>query len=454
MNTSLYATQLKTGWATFVALSVCCILLVSCGPGPQVDSEWVFDRIAAVRNLTDQTVLERIAMEDEDAGVRHNAVVKLTNQALLAKIVLQDDCGDIRHAAVERITDQTLLAKIAVEGNGDIHHQVKSRLTDPTLLAMIGMWVRPGLTERVSDQELLAKIALTSDAPEIRDAAIRTLSDVTLLLRVFINAKTHTVRMNAYSRLASDITIARLSAIAESDSSIRSSVAVLANLFRTLDYKDRTEDWEIIHWLMTPPYSTDLGYIEDFSKQQTIMHNSNFYRTSDNAGVTLSRTGNWISVKLSKVDKPLSCGGMPDPEWRTTLNVETVITLWNVVEECLPYLSERSLAKLAMEFPEERWQHFRICSDAIERIHTQTILVEVALNSKYWHAAEKAIEKITDQATLGRIAVQTKTYGVGVKATEKITNQTVLGEIALKSNCRVVRKFAQDRLSKLQTTSK
>jgi len=74
-------------------------------------------RAAAVKNLTDQAILLSIAQKrDEDNYVRETAVRQLTDQATLAGIALSLSDLDCRRAAVESLTDQTLLAKVAVEG--------------------------------------------------------------------------------------------------------------------------------------------------------------------------------------------------------------------------------------------------------------------------------------------------------------------------------------------------
>jgi len=72
-------------------------------------------RLNAVYHLTDQQVLAKIAAEDKDGGVRGAAVLGLTDQTLLAKIAVDEPDQRVREAALYGITDLTLLGKIAAE---------------------------------------------------------------------------------------------------------------------------------------------------------------------------------------------------------------------------------------------------------------------------------------------------------------------------------------------------
>jgi len=57
----------------------------------------------AVLNLTNQSVLAKIAVEDKSPDVRVNAVLKLTSHPLLAKIAAQDESPRVRDAAREML---------------------------------------------------------------------------------------------------------------------------------------------------------------------------------------------------------------------------------------------------------------------------------------------------------------------------------------------------------------
>lgn len=62
-------------------------------------------RQAAVRNLTDQSLLAKIALEDEVQSVRESAIGKLTDQALLARIAVEDKQYEVRYTAKQRLAE-------------------------------------------------------------------------------------------------------------------------------------------------------------------------------------------------------------------------------------------------------------------------------------------------------------------------------------------------------------
>ena len=87
-------------------------------------------RSAAVRKLTDQTLLAKIAVSDQAPEVRCAAAEKLEDQTLLTDIIISESNREVRQtgirklfghdtavrrAAVDQLTNQALLAKVAVD---------------------------------------------------------------------------------------------------------------------------------------------------------------------------------------------------------------------------------------------------------------------------------------------------------------------------------------------------
>jgi len=79
-----------------------------------------FVRQSAIQNpnLTDQKLLADIAENDKDGGVRGAALEKLSDQKILMYFV-QDKENPDRWWAIKKLTDQTMLAKIALEDSFD-----------------------------------------------------------------------------------------------------------------------------------------------------------------------------------------------------------------------------------------------------------------------------------------------------------------------------------------------
>ena len=77
-------------------------------------------RLAAVQKLTDQSLLEKVAFEDQDEQVREAAVARITNQVVLAKIATQHTNGSIRAQAVWYLTDPVVLDKIVTNEKEEV----------------------------------------------------------------------------------------------------------------------------------------------------------------------------------------------------------------------------------------------------------------------------------------------------------------------------------------------
>ncbi len=94
---------------------------------------------AALRNVTDQALLAKVAVENKDYDVRVAAVHNLTDQALLVKFALSGDGRHIpRDAAVETLTDEAALAKVALESeDAHIRQAASAKVIDPALRAKI-----------------------------------------------------------------------------------------------------------------------------------------------------------------------------------------------------------------------------------------------------------------------------------------------------------------------------
>jgi hypothetical protein len=93
----------------------------------ELDKIALEDKDAGVRRLatdavTDQTLLAKIALDDGDASVRAAAVAKVVSQSLLAKIAVEDKDASVRKAAGERLSAQTSLSSIAVAGQPAVVH--------------------------------------------------------------------------------------------------------------------------------------------------------------------------------------------------------------------------------------------------------------------------------------------------------------------------------------------
>ena len=178
-------------------------------------------RIGAAANLTDQTVLTTVALQDKEPSVRVAAVRKLTDQALLAKFVLQDKEPGVRIAAVKKLTDQVLLAKVALQDKEpDVRIAasaarqllVESVTDQASLTKLVGkdedFGVRRGAIEKLTDQALLATLASEDQDSLVRLAAVKKLTDHAVLAKVALQDKEPDVRLAAVKELTDQTALA------------------------------------------------------------------------------------------------------------------------------------------------------------------------------------------------------------------------------------------------------
>ena len=105
---------------------------------PGSAERYVVVRAAAARNLIDQSLLAKIAVTDPDFSVRAAAAEKLTDQTLLAKLALEDRDKRVQTAAAMRLSDQSLLALVARNGaNPNARYAAAGKLMDMHVLGTI-----------------------------------------------------------------------------------------------------------------------------------------------------------------------------------------------------------------------------------------------------------------------------------------------------------------------------
>jgi len=148
--------------AAFVALAV------AFGGDTGPNSPHRFDRVSAVSELTDQTLLAKIATQNRHEGVRLAAVDKLTDQATLARIAAEDENQRVGWNALVTLhaPEQEILAQIATEARvAIVRYTAVLKLTDHTMLAKIAKEAedtraRGTAVSKLANQTVLAKIAI------------------------------------------------------------------------------------------------------------------------------------------------------------------------------------------------------------------------------------------------------------------------------------------------------
>jgi hypothetical protein len=113
-------------------------------------------RSSAVENLTDQALLAEITKTDGEASVRARAVAKLTNQAVLAEVAKADKDGSVRRTAAERLNDQEVLADVAMNASDDVCACLAlERLNNKPVIAEAAMRAASDLVRHIATYKVL-----------------------------------------------------------------------------------------------------------------------------------------------------------------------------------------------------------------------------------------------------------------------------------------------------------
>lgn len=117
-------------FARFVPL-VIIVILLGCGSAPSRKGD------AMKNGHLSQSELAHLAVEGSDLQVRVNAIKQLSDQTILARLALEDKDEYVRSAAISNryFKDETLLTNIADKDSSDVvRDAIWLKLTDKTVL--------------------------------------------------------------------------------------------------------------------------------------------------------------------------------------------------------------------------------------------------------------------------------------------------------------------------------
>jgi len=164
-------------------------------------------RATAVRELSpDQTdVLQGIAQDDKDAGVRRVAIKKLEDPTILTLIAERDPDESLRQIASEKAS--TLLIGAATsEQDEQTCREALDQITDQRALAEVAKTaaqreIRMAAVERLTDEKALADVARGAREPQVRLETLRKVVDVATLRSIALNDERKEVCLAALERL-------------------------------------------------------------------------------------------------------------------------------------------------------------------------------------------------------------------------------------------------------------
>jgi len=164
-------------------------------------------RAAAVRDLSpDQIdVLQGIAQNDRDAGVRRIAIKKLEDPLILNHIAQQDPDESLRQLAAEKAS-ALLVATATSDADTQASLDAQARIDDQRALAEVAKnaalpEVRLAALQRLSDDKALAEVVRNAREPQMRLETLRVITDVAVLRSVALNDERKDVCLAALERL-------------------------------------------------------------------------------------------------------------------------------------------------------------------------------------------------------------------------------------------------------------
>ena len=136
-----------------------------------------------VMRLSDQSVIAHMAINDEDAKIRMQALRKLKDQSAIAHIAKNETKANIRSHAVYKLKDQAVLAYVAVnDEDAKIRMQALKKLKDQSVIANIAMNEkktknRMQALNQLKDQTVIAHVAMNDTENNLRKRALYKLKN-------------------------------------------------------------------------------------------------------------------------------------------------------------------------------------------------------------------------------------------------------------------------------------
>ncbi|MEE8307036.1 MAG: hypothetical protein V3R81_07200, partial [Gammaproteobacteria bacterium] len=149
-------------------------------------------REEAVNQLTNQTVLKKVAETDRMDTVIRAAISRITNQDYLFELATTGRFDTIQDKATEEITNQDYLSELARAEDSlpfSVRIRAASRLSDQSSLIEVAESVTESsvlriVVSRITDEEILIKVAKGDALSTIRMDAVRRINDVDSLIEI------------------------------------------------------------------------------------------------------------------------------------------------------------------------------------------------------------------------------------------------------------------------------
>jgi hypothetical protein len=222
--------------------------------------------------------LFRPKWKHSESKVRLAAVKQLTNQTLLIDIARNDPDDEVRKAAIEHLEDQAVLAEIARSNPAPTYSALQCCTTAATRLvdlSTIGDIAKTHPDARVREHARMAgclrldasdKEAWLADVVKARLAAVEQTSDQTELLKIAQNESLTVVRSAALMRLTDENLLAHFATCCVNDTALgKAAVERIAN--QQLLAEIAIGGWDLAVQLAAVDRVTEPGLLADILKR-------------------------------------------------------------------------------------------------------------------------------------------------------------------------------------------
>jgi hypothetical protein len=395
----------------FRVIFICSVLIFlnACQTDPVMFSLTTTDvakGIGIVENLTDQSILTKIALNAKNSDIRMAAFNKLTDQSMLAKVVENEEADNfsLQDIALSKLTDQSLLEKIALE----------NRFTA----------VRSKAIRKISDYNSLVKIALEDNLDEARITALEMLTNLNLISKLAAEKNNEKIQL-LYKFISAFNSVP-----------VQNRFHLMKSIVREIDY------------LSSPDLYSELGEI--------VSINTFWAATKANYTNNISLGGEKFEclIIFKKLHTPIKNSWHTDFPFQVSSGTIQLFYTANIkegdlLELALDRLSQDILAKIA-----NNNKYDFVCEACVHKINDQSLLTKIALETPNVYVRGDAVRKLTDQSLLAKIAVNDTDYAVRMYAVEKLTDQLLLAKFATNDENANIRDVAVKNLTDENLLSK
>jgi len=423
-----------------------------------------FVRQSAIQNpnLTDQKLLADIAENDKDGGVRGAALEKLSDQKILMYFV-QDKENPDRWWAIKKLTDQTMLAKIALEDSfdGDIafrklrdQAQIEKtgEVNKDRLVRLIYKFISAFDSVPTEHRERLMKELFPAIRVFIYPSVVSAVGDIVSIRTEYTSTSRYYIGIGASGGqmkgelFGSTIKVQKLTEPLSCTwcTDFPSGASSLYFLPAEVNANDLVR--ELFEKITDQALLTDIAKndkntgIRIAATEKLVDHT-----VAQAIFADIARNNEYSKVREADIEKLT--------DQKLLANIAKSFVDYKVCEAAVknPNLTDQALLA---DIAKNETTYIGVREAAVHKLTDLTMLTEIAKNGKVSeiriYAADRLIDQTVAQAVFADIAKNNKDWEVREAAVRRLTSQALLADIARNDKEDSVRETAEKRLKELK----